>query len=313
MKGDMISTKNAIADVLIEAGEINDKIWVLDADIGASTTSQKFSKKFPERYLDMGIAEQNTCGIAAGLATTGKIPFVSTYGVFCSLRMAEQIRQSVCYPNLNVKFVCSHGGLTPGRDGASHQAVEDMAVLSSIPNMKVLMPADYVAAKKLLGKVVDDIGPTYVRMTRDPVPVIYDEDQEFEIGKAVVLREGSDVSIIANGDTVRLAIAAAEELASQGIEADVLDMHTIKPIDREAILNCKRKTGKIVTVEDHTTRNGLGSEVASVVCEDGGCRVVKIGIQDKFGESASYDELMEIHGITVAHIVNAAAALVKGE
>lgn len=313
MKGDKISTKKAIGETLIELGKENENIFVVDADIGASTTSLDFQKVFPERHIDSGIAEQNACGMAAGLAACGKIPFVSTYCVFGSMRMGEQIRQSVCYPNLNVKFVCSHGGLTPGRDGATHQATEDLGVLTSIPNMTVAMPADVVAAKALIRKAAEQYGPVFLRMTRDAVEVIYEEDQQFELGKAVVLREGTDLSIIANGDTVRLAIQAAEELARRGIEADVLDMHTVKPLDKAAVLNCMRKTGKIVTVEDHNIINGLGTAVASVVCENGGCTVKKIGIPDRFGESASYDELMQMFGITVENIVKTGEELVNGQ
>lgn len=244
--------------------------------------------------------------MAAGLATTGKIPFVVTYAVFGSLRMGEQIRQEICYPNLNVKIACSHGGLTPANDGASHQGIEDMGVLRTIPNMRVVMPADYYAAKALVRAAAEIYGPVYLRFTRDAIPVIYDENQKFEIGKAITLREGGDVAIIANGDTVRLAIEAAEVLAGRGISARVLDMHTIKPLDVEAVSACVNDIGKIITVEDHNILNGLGSAVCEVSAGMGKGRVKRVGIQDCFGQSAPYERLLAMNGITVENIVELA-------
>ena len=208
-----IATRNGFGEEIVNLGKNNDKIYVIDNDIGKSCKTSSFMKELPNQYLNVGIAEQNGAGIAAGLATCGKIPFVVTYAVFGSLRMCEQIRQEICYPNLNVKFACSHGGVTPANDGASHQAIEDMGVLRTIPNMTVIMPADYYAAKKLVKAASEIYGPVFLRFTRDNIPVIYDENTEFEIGKAVKLSEGTDIAIIANGDTVRLAIEAKEALA----------------------------------------------------------------------------------------------------
>ena len=251
----------------------------------------------------MGIAEQNGAGLAAGLATCGKIPFVVTYAVFGSLRMCEQIRQEICYPNLNVKIACSHGGVTPANDGASHQCIEDMGVLRTLPNMTVIMPADYWSARKLVAAAAEMNGPCYLRFTRDAIPVIYDENTTFEIGKANLLKDGKDVAIIANGDTVRLALEAAEVLAGKGISARVLDMHTIKPLDVEAVKACVNDIGKIITVEDHNIINGLGGAVCEVVAEMGKGQVKRVGIQDQFGQSAPYERLLAINGITVENIV----------
>lgn len=248
--------------------------------------------------------------MAAGLATTGKIPFVSTYAVFGSLRMAEQIRQEVCYPNLNVKIACSHGGLTPGNDGGSHQAIEDMGVLRSFPNMTVIMGADYHSTRKLIRQAANMYGPMYLRFTRDAVPVIYDENEEFIIGKAKQLKHGKDIAIIANGDTVYLALEAVKQLEEQGIYATLLDMHTIKPLDREAVVECL-DLGNIVTVEDHNILNGLGSAVCEVAAEEGRGRVKRIGVQDRFGESAPYEKLLEINGITIENIIKTAKDMLR--
>ena len=308
-KGDMIATRDGFGDEIVELGRENKDIYVVDADISKSCKTGKFAKALPEQHVNVGIAEQNAAGVAAGLATTGKIPFVVTYAVFGSLRMCEQIRQEMCYTNLNVKVACSHGGLTPANDGASHQAIEDMGVLRTIPNMTVIQPADYVAARKLVRAAGETYGPMFLRFTRDAVPVIYDEDAEFTIGKANLLREGKDVALIAVGDTVRLAIDAAEELAKQGIEARVLDMHTIKPLDTEAVNACIADIGKIVTVEDHNILNALGSAVCECVAEAGQGIVRRIGVQDQFGESAPYERLLAKNGITVENIVAQAKAI----
>ncbi len=308
-KGKLIATRDGFGDEIVELGQANQSIYVIDADIGKSCKTGKFSKALPEQYLNVGIAEQNAAGVAAGLATTGKIPFVVTYAVFGSLRMCEQIRQEICYPNLNVKIACSHGGLTPANDGASHQAIEDMGVLRTIPNMTVIQPADYVSAKKLVRQAANAYGPMFLRFTRDAVPVIYDEDQEFTIGKAVQIRDGKDVAIIAIGDTVRLAIDAAKELEAQGVTARVLDMHTLKPLDTAAVAACIRDIGKIVTVEDHNILNGLGSAVCECVAEAGHGAVRRIGVQDQFGQSAPYERLLDMNGITVENIVAQAKSL----
>ena len=299
----MIATRDGFGDEIVEVGRENKNIYVVDVDIGKSCKTGKFSKALPEQYVNVGIAEQNGASFSAGLATCGKIPFVVTYAVFGSLRMCEMIRQEICYPNLNVKIACSHGGVTPANDGASHQAIEDLGVMRTIPNMTVIQPADYVSARKLVRAAAETYGPMFIRFTRDAVPVIYNDDQEFEIGKAVQLRDGKDVAIIAVGDTVRLAIDAAKELESQGISARVLDMHTIKPLDVEAVNACINDIGKIVTVEDHNKFNGLGSAVSECVAHAGKGIVRVVAIQDHFGQSAPYERLLAMNGITVENIV----------
>lgn len=306
-----IATRDGFGEEIVTLGKENRNILVVDADIGKSCKTGAFRKELPEQYLNVGIAEQNCAGVAAGLATCGKIPFIVTYAAFGSMRMVEMIRQEICYPHLNVKLACSHGGVTPANDGASHQAIEDMGILRTIPNMTVIMPADYYSARKLVRAAAEFDGPVYLRFTRDAIPVIYDEKDSFVIGKAKQLRQGKDVAIIANGDTVRLAIQAAEELAAQGIEARVLDMHTIKPLDTEAVMDCIESIGRIVTVEDHNILNGLGSAVCELAAEAGKGKVKRLGIQDQFGMSAPYERLLAMNGVTVENIVDSAKALLK--
>ena len=306
-----IATRDGFGEEIVALGKENRNILVVDADIGKSCKTGAFRKELPEQYLNVGIAEQNCAGVAAGLATCGKIPFVVTYAAFGSMRMVEMIRQEICYPHLNVKLACSHGGVTPANDGASHQAIEDMGILRTIPNMTVIMPADYYSARKLVRAAAEFDGPVYLRFTRDAIPVIYDEEDSFVIGKAKQLRQGKDVAIIANGATVRLAIQAAEELAAQGIEARVLDMHTIKPLDTEAVMDCIESIGRIVTVEDHNILNGLGSAVCELAAEAGKGKVKRLGIQDQFGMSAPYERLLAMNGVTVENIVDSAKALLK--
>ena len=311
-----VATRAGFGEEILKLGKENPDILVIDADIGKSCKTGDFRKELSSEYHDdknqyvnVGIAEQNAAGVAAGLATCGKVPFVVTYAVFGSLRMCEMIRQEICYPNLNVKIACSHGGLTPANDGASHQAIEDMGVLRTLPNMTVIMPADYVAAKKLTRQAAETYGPMYLRFTRDAIPEIYDEDAEFVIGKENQLKEGKDVAIIANGDTVRLALDAAKELEAKGITARVLDMHTIKPLDTEAVTACINEIGKVITVEDHNILNGLGSAVCEVAAEMGKGIVKRIGVQDQYGQSAPYERLLAMNGITVENIVKTAEEL----
>ncbi|MGI6191174.1 MAG: transketolase family protein [Eubacterium sp.] len=311
MSTEMKATRNGFGEEIVELGKQNKDIYVVDADIGKSCRTAEFRKQLPDQYLNVGIAEQNCAGVAAGLATTGKIPFVVTYAVFGSLRMAEMIRQEICYPKLNVKIACSHGGVTPANDGASHQCIEDFGVLTTFPNMTVIMPADYVSAKKLVKAAAEMDGPVYLRFTRDAIPVIYDEDTDFKIGKAHKIQDGKDVTIIANGDTVRLAIDAAKKLEEKGVSVKVFDFHTVKPLDKDAVMEAIEETGKIVTVEDHNIINGLGSAVSSVVAETGKAVVRKVGIQDQFGQSAPYERLLAMNGITVEDIVAKAEELLK--
>lgn len=307
----IVPTRDGFGDEIVELGRENKDVLVVDADIGKSCKTGVFRKALPEQYLNVGIAEQNCAGVAAGLATCGKIPFVVTYAAFGSMRMLEMIRQEICYPHLNVKIACSHGGVTPANDGASHQAIEDMGILRTVPNMTVVMPADYWSARKLVRAAAEFDGPVYLRFTRDAIPVIYNENDTFELGRAKQLRDGGDVAIIANGDTVRLAIEAAEQLSAEGIQARVLDMHTIKPLDNEAVMDCVSNIGRIITVEDHNILNGLGSAVCELAAESGKGIVKRIGIQDQFGMSAPYERLLAMNGVTVENIVGTARTLVK--
>ena len=304
-----IATRDGFGEAIVELGKEHSNVYVVDIDIGKSCKTGTFRKELPEQYLNVGIAEQNGAGVAAGLATCGKIPYVVTYAAFGSMRICEMIRQEICYPNLNVKIACSHGGVTPANDGASHQCIEDMGILRTLPNMTVIMPADYYSAKALVKASADYYGPVYLRFTRDAIPVIYDENTKFEIGKANLLKDGNDVALIANGDTVCLALEAAEQLAVKGISAKVLDMHTVKPLDVDAVKDCIENIGKIITIEDHNILNGLGSAVADVVAESGKAVLRRIGIQDQYGQSAPYERLLEMNGITVANIVATAESL----
>ncbi len=300
------ATRDGFGEEILNLGKDNKDIYVVDVDIAKSCRTTPFSKALPQQHVNVGIAEQNGAGLAAGLATCGKIPFVVTYAVFGSLRMCEMIRQEICYPNLNVKIACSHGGVTPANDGASHQSIEDMGVLRTLPNMTVCMPADYVAAKKLTKAAAEMYGPVYLRFTRDPIAVLYDDDVELQLGKAHQIQDGKDIAIIANGDTVRLAIEAGKKLQAEGISARIIDMHTIKPLDTEVVKDCLETIGKIITVEDHNIINGLGSAVCEVAAELGKGQVKRMGIQDRFGESAPYEHLLAKNGVSVDHIVETA-------
>lgn len=302
-------TRDAYGEEILALGKENKDIYVVDCDIGKSCKTIPFARELPGQQVNVGIAEQNAAGVAAGLATCGKIPFVTTYAVFGSMRMVEQIRQEVCYPKLNVKIACSHGGFTPANDGASHQGIEDMGILRTIPNMTVIMGCDYVSTKKLVRAAAEFYGPVYLRFTRDAVPDIYDEDEEFVIGKAKELRSGKDVAIIATGEIMSLALEACDKLAGEGIRATVLDMHTIKPLDTEAVTKVLRECRGVVTVEDHNIINGLGSAVCEVAAELGCGKVKRIGIPDCFGESAPYQRLLAKNGITVEAIVNACKSM----
>lgn len=302
-------TRDAYGEEILALGRENKAIYAVDCDIGKSCKTIPFAKELPGQHVNVGIAEQNAAGVAAGLATCGKVPFVTTYAVFGSMRMVEQIRQEVCYPKLNVKIACSHGGLTPANDGASHQGIEDMGILRTIPNMTVVMGCDYASTRKLVRAAAEYYGPVYLRFTRDAVPDIYDEDEEFIIGKAKELRSGKDVAIIANGEIMSLALEACDALASMGIHATLLDMHTIKPLDTEAVSKVLRECKGVVTVEDHNIINGLGSAVCEVAAELGCGKVKRIGIPDCFGESAPYQRLLAKNGITVEAIVDACKSM----
>ncbi len=307
----LMHTREAYGQALVELGEKNPNIVVLEADISTSTKTCYFAREFPERFFNVGVAEQNEIGIAAGLTTTGKIPFVSTYSVFASMKACEQIRTSIAYPRLNVKIAVSHGGLTPGSDGVTHQGTESLGIMRTIPNMAVVMPADAVAVKKAVKAVAEYDGPVYLQFTRDPLPVIYNDDFYFEIGKSFIIKEGKDITIIALGDMVSKALEAAEKLKLEGIEARVIDMHTIKPIDKEAIIKAAEETKGIVTVEDHNIINGLGSAVAEIIVESKLVPMERVGVKDTFAESGEYGELLNKYGLSTSHIVEAAKRVLK--
>ncbi len=300
----MIATREAYGDTLAEIGKQNENIVVLDADLSKSTKTAVFKEACPERFLNMGIAEGNMMTVAAGLATCGKIPFASTFAIFAAGRAFEQIRNSIAYPKLNVKVCATHAGITVGEDGASHQAIEDISLMRSIPNMVVISPSDAVEASAAVKAIVEYNGPCYVRFGRLAVNVINDnEDYKFEIGKAVQLREGNDVAIIATGMMVDAALEAYNTLAEEGIKARVINIHTIKPIDEAAIAAAARDCGVIVTAEEHSIIGGLGSAVSEVVTSTYPVPVLKVGVKDTFGESGSPNELLVKYGLTADEIV----------
>ncbi|SET06039.1 transketolase [Natronincola peptidivorans] len=307
-----IATRDAYGEALIELGNKNPKVVVLDADLSKSTKTAGFGKKFPERFFNMGIAEQNMIGTAAGLATTGKIPFASTFAMFATGRAFEIIRNSIGYPRLNVKVCATHAGLTVGEDGASHQALEDIACMRVIPNMTVIVPADAVEAKAAIHAIAEMEGPVYVRLGRAAVPILNDEtNYSFEIGKGVMLKEGVDATIIATGIMVSEALEASKELEEKGLSIRVINIHTIKPIDEAIIVKAARETGAIVTAEEHNVIGGLGSAVAEVIGENQPVPLKRIGTLDTFGESGKPQELLEKYGLTKKDIVNAVQEVVK--
>jgi transketolase len=304
-----IATRDAYGEVLVELGHENPDIVVLDADLAKSTKTEKFGKTFPDRFFDVGIAEANMIGMAAGLATCGKIPFASTFALFGSLRVADMIRNSVCYPNLNVKIAVTHQGLTLGEDGASHQAVEDLALMRAIPNMTVIVPADATETKKAIRAAANTYGPMYIRMGRPNVPVLFDDSYEFKIGKGVQLREGNDIAIIAMGVMTHMAVEAAETLAKEGIQARVINISTLKPLDEEIIIKAARETRGIVTAEEANIYGGLGAAVAEVISENHPTMLRRVGVKDTFGESGTPDELLQKYGLTAENIVAKAKEL----
>ncbi|NLO96666.1 MAG: transketolase family protein [Peptococcaceae bacterium] len=300
-----IATREAYGQALVQLGKDNPDIVVLDADLAKSTKTSDFAKAFPQRFFDMGIAEQNMIGFAAGLATTGKIPFASSFAIFATGRAFEQIRNSVAYPRLNVKIAATHAGISVGEDGGSHQAIEDLALMRSLPNMTVLVPADATETKKAILAAAAYQGPVYIRMGRLAVPVLFTDDYNFVIGKANVIREGQDAAIIANGLMVAEALQAAEELSAQGINTTVVNCASLKPLDRDTILKVARQTGAVVTAEEHNIIGGLGSAVAEVLSEHYPVPLYRVGIKDTFGESGSPEELLQKYGLTSAHIIQA--------
>ena len=306
-----IATRDAYGDALVALGKKRNDVVVLDADLSGSTKTAKFAKVFPERFFNIGIAEQDMVGTAAGLAVGGKLPFASTFAVFATGRAWEQVRQSVCYPNLNVKIVASHAGITVGEDGGSHQSVEDIAVMRVLPNMTVIVPADGPETMQAIEAVAEYKGPCYVRVGRNKVPTLFGEDYTFKIGKAHVFHQGKDAAIIAVGIMVAEALKARDLLKAEGIDAGVINMSTIKPIDAQAVIAAAGHCGAIVTAEEHSIIGGLGGAVAEVLSESSPVPLVRVGVKDTFGTSGDTDGLMKHYGLSADDIAAAVREVIK--
>lgn len=302
---DKIATRDAYGKALLVLGAENPKVVVLDADLSKSTKTADFGKKYPERFFNMGIAEANLIGTAAGLAAAGKIPFASTFAIFAVGRAFEQVRNSIAYPKLNVKIAATHSGISVGEDGGSHQAIEDVAIMRAVPNMVVLVPADGEETRQVILAAAKYVGPVYIRMGRLAVPVLFGEDYHFEIGKANVLKEGTDVAIMANGLMVSMALEAAEELATEGISVSVVNVASVKPLDVETIVRVAKQTKAVVTAEEHNIIGGLGSAIAEVLGEEMPTPMVRVGLKDTFGESGRPPELLEKYGLTKVNLIKA--------
>lgn len=303
--------RDAYGEALLELGASNPKVVVMGADTTGSLKSGVFASKFPARFFNVGIAEQNLMGIAAGFALAGKVPFAGTYAIFVPGKCVDQIRNNIAYPNLNVKIVCSHGGISVGPDGASHQQVEDIAIMRSIPRMNVVVPSDAVSTKAVVKAIAEIGGPFYVRLTRPSTPIVYEGGFEYKHGKANVVIEGSDVSIIACGTMVPEAVKAAASLKGKGISAAVVDLHTVKPIDAETIVRFAQKCGRVVTAEEHNVLGGMGSAVAEILGESRPTPMKRVGVMDTFGESGEAGELMRKYGLTSSNIEAAVEFLMQ--
>lgn len=299
-----IATRQSYGEELAKIGEENENIVVLDADLSTATKTEIFAEKFPNRFINVGIAEQNLMGIAAGLSTFGKIPYASTFAVFAAGRAYEQIRNSIAYPKLNVKICATHAGITVGEDGATHQMLEDLGLMRGLPNMTVMCTSDDIQTKWAVREISKINGPVYLRLCRMATPVIYDVADQFEIGKGIQIGEGKDASIIATGVTVHEAIKAQEILKNKGIDVRVIDIHTIKPIDKDLIIKCAKETKRIITVEDHSIIGGLGSAVCEVLAEECPAKVERMGMPDCFGRSGKAEELLEYYKIDTNSIVS---------
>ena len=304
------ATRDAYGEVLLEIGK-DERIVVLDADLSESTRSAFFRKKYPERFFNMGISEQDMIGTAAGFALSEKIPFASTFALFATTKVLDQIRNSIAYSKLNVKIIGSHSGLLIGEDGVSHQAIEDIALIRVIPNMIIISPADYVEAKKAVYAIYEYNGPVYLRLGREKTPIIYDENYDFRIGKGSLLREGNNITIIATGPLVSEALKAHELLKNENVNARIINISTIKPIDSEIIIKAAKETKAIITCEDHNVIGGLGSAVAEVLSENYPTKMKRIGVNDTFAESGSPIDLYKKYGLTAEHIVKTAKELLK--
>ena len=299
-----IATRQSYGEELAKLGEENKDIVVLDADLSTATKTGIFAEKFPDRFINVGIAEQNLMGIAAGLSTFGKIPYASTFAVFAAGRAYEQIRNSIAYPKLNVKICATHAGITVGEDGATHQMLEDLSLMRALPNMTVMCTSDDIQTRWAIREIANINGPVYLRLCRMATPVIYDVTDKFEIGKGIQIGDGTDASIIATGVTVSEALKAGEILKENGVNVRVIDIHTIKPIDRELIVKCAKETKRIITVEDHNIIGGLGTAVCEVLAEEYPTKVERMGVPDCFGRSGKAEELMKYFKIDSMAIVN---------
>ena len=306
-----LGTRDVYGKVLAALGETNRDIVALSADLAGSTKVSEFGKKFVDRFFNIGVAEQDMMGMAAGLAAAGKIPFASTFAIFATGRAWEQIRQSICFPKLNVKIVATHGGITVGPDGASHQSCEDIGLMRGLPNMQIIVPCDGHETKSVIEFAAKHKGPLYVRLSREKFPLIYDENCSFEIGKASVVREGNDLTFVMCGIMVHIALDAAKILDEEGIKARVINSSSIKPLDKNLILAAAEETGAIITGEEHSIINGLGSAVAELLSENCPVPLKRIGIEDRFGKSGSSAELMEHYGLTSEALVKAARSILK--
>lgn len=292
------ATRQSYGEALAELGKENPNIVVLDADLSTATKTNIFAKEFPERFFDMGIAEQNLVSTAAGMSTCGKIPYVSTFAVFAAGRAYDQIRNSVCYPKLNVKICATHAGITVGEDGATHQMIEDISLMRTLPNMTVISTSDDIQTKWAVKEISQINGPVYLRLARLSTPIIYNENQKFEIGKAVQIGEGTDGTVFATGVTVAETIKAQENLKQKGINIRVVDIHTIKPIDKETIIKCAKETQKLISIEDHNIIGGIGSAISEVLTDEYPAKLIRLGIKDTFGKSGKAEELMKYFKIT---------------
>ena len=306
-----IATRDSYGNALAELGAEHKDLVVLDADLAGATKTGIFKKAFPDRHFDCGIAEADMVCVAAGMSTTGLVPFASSFAMFAAGRAFEQVRNSIGYPHLNVKIGATHGGISVGEDGASHQCCEDFALMRTIPGMVVMSPADDVEAKAMVKAAYEYVGPVYMRFGRSAVPVFHEESYQFEIGKGEVVRDGSDVAIIANGLMVYEAIVAAQALAAQGIDAMVINMATIKPLDEELVLSAAKKCGKVITCEEHSVIGGLGEAVCGLLSEKLPTKVVRIGVNDEFGHSGPAAALLKQFGLSAEHIVEVATKLCK--
>ena len=303
MKEEKIATRQSYGEKLEELGEKYKNIVVFDADLSSATKTSIFAKKYPERFFDMGISEADMVSTAAGMSTCGKVPFISTFAMFAAGRAYDQIRNGVCYPNLNVKICATHSGITVGEDGATHQMLEDIALMRVVPNMTVISPSDDTETRWAVEEAYKIKGPVYIRLSRLATPVIYEENQKFEIGKMLQMGEGTDATIFATGDVLYQALIAKEELEKNGVYVRVIDVHTIKPIDKETIIKCAKETKKLISLEDHNILCGLGSAIAEVLTEYCPTKLIRMGIKDKFGKSGKAEELLHYYGLDAEKII----------